>query len=376
MSDFDESLNDGEGDYIETTRTLKAMLWRDESVTTDTLEIVEAPEGTVFEPYFEPYLQNAEVERVESIGANLISFPYDNGTKGAGYTKTINGITWVVNADGSVTANGTATASSNFELCNLEKMSAGTYTISGADTNVILFLGFKNAETGADNGTVTSSNKTATIGEGYCIVQARVSSGKTVNSVTIYPMFVKGSKVIPYKPYQAEPIDTFEIPEEVRNLIKDGIDSTYYNRFEFVDDKVNLINQCPKIVLNGTEKWTYMYPNDPKNYFYISIGEYGSVVAGKCISDEYPSTTISSNNTNVGIYIANSSAGEARLLIRPSDSANLTVANFKKRLEENPVTVIYAKTVAEKTDITHLFTDDNKIKVERGGALRFVNERE
>lgn len=65
-ADFDDNLND----YLDTTRTLKVMIWRDESVTTDTLEIVEAPEGTVFEPYHEPYLEDVEVERVESIGAD------------------------------------------------------------------------------------------------------------------------------------------------------------------------------------------------------------------------------------------------------------------------------------------------------------------
>jgi hypothetical protein len=171
-------------------------------------------------------------------------------------------------------------------------------------------------------------------------------------------------------------IDTFEIPEEARELIKDGIDSTYCNRFEFVDDKVNLISQCPTIVLNGTEEWTVSAIDSPNGYFFIRIGDFGTTVKGKCISDQYPSVTISSSNTNVGIYITNSSNGEDRLIIRPQDVASIDGATFKKQLMKNPVTVRYALTNPEVTDITHLFTDDNKIKVERGGALRFVNERE
>ena len=73
-AEFDEEVSD----YVETTRTLKVMLWQDTSVTTETYEFTEAPEGTVFEPYVEPHFKHAKVERIESLGKNrLPSDVYD-----------------------------------------------------------------------------------------------------------------------------------------------------------------------------------------------------------------------------------------------------------------------------------------------------------
>jgi hypothetical protein len=239
-SDFDESLNDGEGDYVETTRTLKVMLWRDESVTTDTLEIVEAPEGTVFEPFIVGLI-GTKTERVESIGAD----------------------------------------------------------------------------------------------------------GTTV-------------------------IDTFEIPEEARELIKDGIDSIYCNRFEFVDDKVNLINQCPKIVLNGSEAWSENSKAGVNKYFYMIQPE--AYVASVCVCDYYEQQPLSTSNTLVGVNIATVS-GRPSIIVRPENADNMSVADFKAQLAEKPITLVVALATPKVTDKTNLFTTTEiKLLIERGGVLRFVNK--
>jgi hypothetical protein len=54
---------------------------------------------------------------VTRCGKNLITFPYVDGGKGDEHTDA--GITYRVNADGSITANGTATTNSYFRLCNI-----------------------------------------------------------------------------------------------------------------------------------------------------------------------------------------------------------------------------------------------------------------
>ena len=89
----------------------------------------------------------APLAKLKSIGGmtykcnNLIPFPYANG-KEAGYTETINGITWTVNADGSITANGTSTASSAFSLWGTFDLHLpkGIYTLSGANSYVGVYI--------------------------------------------------------------------------------------------------------------------------------------------------------------------------------------------------------------------------------------------
>ena len=74
------------------------------------LELGEA--ATAFEPYKEVGDSDAEsgkyVLPVTASGKNLISYPYSMATK------TANGITFTDNGDGTVTANGTATAAASF----------------------------------------------------------------------------------------------------------------------------------------------------------------------------------------------------------------------------------------------------------------------
>ena len=70
--------------------------------------------------------------RVTVSGKNLMPFPYYDGM-----SKTVNGITYIVNSDGSVTANGTATADSAFYFARNYKFK-GTNTdlfLSGCPTN-------------------------------------------------------------------------------------------------------------------------------------------------------------------------------------------------------------------------------------------------
>lgn len=56
---------------------------------------------------------------------NLIPFPYENGTK------TTAGITFTLNDDGTITANGTATANAAFHITTNTYYPAGAYTVNG-----------------------------------------------------------------------------------------------------------------------------------------------------------------------------------------------------------------------------------------------------
>ena len=372
MSDFDNDLNE----YLPTTRTLKVMLWRDESVTTDTWEVVEAPEGTVFEPYHEPYLRNAEVERIESIGANLIPFPYENGTKGAGYTETINGITWVVNADGSVTANGTATADSYFVIHSASDFEAGTYSVSGMSQGGIS-VQIKNGGGTSLRKPFTVTSADSTIGN----IRLYFITGNVAKNAVFYPMFVKGSTPVDYKPYSAEPIATFVIPE---GLNLNAVNDTYYDYIEVKDNKILRHKNIFEYSFTGYEvfPWT-MAPNANGTYrFYIKNSDnvFPAFIDSVGICNQYTLNEIWDNRGagNAGEFFV----GNSGTIIFTVDDVSLTTGdNWRQHLRDlntagNPLTFRAALANPEVEDITHLFTTTEiKLLIERGGVLRFVNEK-
>lgn len=129
-------------------------------------------------------------------------------------TKTLNGITFIDNKDGSVTINGTSTAEAVYYLTsgsywkydknNLLYLPKGTYTISPTgNSNVNIYTNFY-----GENGTnlpMTLNNtdsKTITLTENSTgNIRIVVQKGKTVNNVTVYPMIERSASATKYIPY-------------------------------------------------------------------------------------------------------------------------------------------------------------------------------
>lgn len=172
-------------------------------------------------------------------------------------------------------------------------------------------------------------------------------------------------------------VGTIEIPDFVKNLdgYGYGIDDTYYNYIEYVDGKVLFHKQVIGTQLNGSEDWQMMDYVDTTRYFYLNVGNSGDVIASKLLNDTYKVIAIAGANKNTGIHITNSSTGFARILIRPEDYATLSLQDFKSRLANNPVNVLYAISTPEIKDVTEYFSDSSgKITVQPSGIIRFVNE--
>ncbi|MGN0773493.1 MAG: hypothetical protein ACI4MP_06840 [Candidatus Ventricola sp.] len=120
-------------------------------------------------------------------------------------TQTADGVTFTVNADGSVTANGTASATTFLVLGKVNIKSGATYAISGCPSggsSSTYSLSLRN-KTGSviykddygNGGTYTpSSDVTA-----YCRI--RIQSGVTVSNLTFYPQLELGSTVTEFEPY-------------------------------------------------------------------------------------------------------------------------------------------------------------------------------
>ena len=132
-------------------------------------------------------------------GKNLLPYPFGNTTK------TVNGITFTDNGDGSITVNGTATETAQFfpkDSLNGPLLAPGTYTFSGCPkggdwkTYCIRLTGFT-ADRDFGNGSTFTLTQATKVG-----LALTVSSGVTVENLVFKPQIESGSTKTDYEPYK------------------------------------------------------------------------------------------------------------------------------------------------------------------------------
>lgn len=149
--------------------------------------------------------------KIKRTGKNLIPYPYYETTK------TVNGVTFTVNDDGTVTANGTATALATFAVVDRLRsgfaVPAGQYILSGCpsgggDSTYQIRIG--RTVNGADSqyGQDYGSGLTFTRSDdGDIGIQIWVRQGQTVSNLVFRPMLrTVGDST--FEPYTA---DTYEV---------------------------------------------------------------------------------------------------------------------------------------------------------------------
>lgn len=310
-----------------------------------------------YEPYFEG-LRSAPVKELKSEGANLIPFPYYAG--GAGETVTLNGITYVINNDASITINGTSTALSSLDLwINPTIFSVGdTFTITGKSGDVNVAVLFAGIAWGNDTFTITEEMLTNSTSIN---VQLRIPRGVTISNVTVYPMLNRGSTVLPYRPFKA-PI-TRLIPAEIQAVdgYGEGINDTCYNYVDW--ENKQFVKRVGKVDM-GTLDWTYyggkffMVLNDKKAGF-------GNLLCGLYSTsgvwwENTPNRTTTGDNSSNYVFV--------------NDSNYTDATSFKSAMVG--VMLYYELATPEIIDISDILTDDGFIDVEGHGTLTFVNEHE
>ncbi|MGN0596184.1 MAG: hypothetical protein ACI4J1_02495 [Ruminiclostridium sp.] len=148
---------------------------------------------------YEPPITGQEIT-LSAGGKNLIPYPYYDGN-----SKTYNGITFTVNDDGSITANGTATSSySIFTFSKNLKLKKGTYILSGcpeggSDTTFNVQFANKDwsfvfVDYGRGGKTV---NIDSDIELNYCRIL--ISNGCTVENLVFRPQLELGSIATEYE---------------------------------------------------------------------------------------------------------------------------------------------------------------------------------
>lgn len=143
-----------------------------------------------------PFAEVSKVGGMTRKCRNLIPYPYPHTTK------TLHGITFTDNGDGTVTANGTATEQSYFVLRNPTVLPIGKYFLSGAPND------------GGGTQIYTSNGDYSfykvDLGSGIAVdittedefsIVINILKDTVVNNVVFKPMLNEGSTALPYEPY-------------------------------------------------------------------------------------------------------------------------------------------------------------------------------
>ncbi len=138
---------------------------------------------------------------VSRYGKNLIPYPYSDTTK------TINGITFTDNGDGTITVNGTATGLVDFVLCDNFLVKKGMH-ISGfpeiVDSNST--TGEVQVYLSSQYYLTTSKNYTKAIAvedfPSATAIKLRIRSGYTADNLTIKPQIELNAIATKYEPYK------------------------------------------------------------------------------------------------------------------------------------------------------------------------------
>lgn len=191
---------------------------------------------------------------------NLIPFPY------AYDSRTINGITFTVNSDRSVTANGTATASASFALA---LNTAGKYLV--LQQNTAYFL--SGCPSGGSSSTfsltvqdISFSQTSADYGNGASFTTQftnyylfiTIFPGYTANNLVFKPMLNTGDSALPYMPYFTG----------LKNAYFQGVKSTGRNLISYPYSSGNsyttngitfTVNSDGSVTVNGTATGSAFY---------------------------------------------------------------------------------------------------------------------
>ena len=278
-------------------------------------------EATAYEPYHGETITSDEVELygdAHTVGKNLIPTMDE--------PLSANGITCMVNVDGSITLDGTATANTyiNFPHMMIE---AGTYTLSsGSAIPTGIGLSLREANDQSTNLLRISNGQSAATGtiayNGDAYVYISINSGTTASNLTIYPQLEAGSKATAYEPYQG-----------MTTALEDG-DSLDLATGE-------LIRRWKRLELDGTEKWTFAGTNDHGiSNFYTPLTDPYVSKPPTWMCTHYPNqNTLFADTTDRGIML---SAGYTAYI----RETYTTVEDFKAYLAAQkeagtPVTVLY-----------------------------------
>ncbi len=287
--------------------------------------------GTTTEPVFLPGIDRTVI--FERSPANL-ACPNE-----AEY----NGVSVITNADGSVTARGTATKDTWPVLVRINIPSSiisGDVTISlSSPASVKMKFQSMTPDGRKETYDLSAGNTSVTIKikSGYTGMHIflYLSSGATIDE-TFFIMIAQGTEAKAFSPYVAPSITQLPIPRELHR-IGDATDKCITRVKSIYDSKVTL---------NGNASESWMLANGVFYYEYAFINN--ALRAGAC--DRYKfiignnGTTDIKTDKTFGFY----TGAPSRIMVR--DNSYDTVEEFKSYLASNPLTIYYQSTAYDGTN--------------------------
>ncbi len=210
-------------------------------------------------------------------GKNLLPYPFGDTTK------TVNGITFTDNGDGTVTANGTATEIAQFfpkYSTSDPALAPGTYTFSGCPeggdwkTYCIRLTGFT-ADRDFGNGSTFTLTQATRVG-----LSLTISTGATVENLVFKPQIESGSTKTDYEPYKEVGDLDAESGKYVLPVTASGknlISYPYLMTTKTVNGITFTDNGDGSITVNGTATNTIFYhlvPTEGTNALKLSAAKY------------------------------------------------------------------------------------------------------
>ena len=250
-----------------------------------------------YEPYTNGASPNPDYEQpISNCGGNM------NLLSSTATSQTLNGVTFTVNNDGTVIANGTATANANFIFIDNLSLSGGTYTLSGCPSGGSLdiyylgtnIMGSMWQEIG--NGLVFTptsdvSNKTINI---------VIKSGITVNNLLFKPKLEKGSKATPYSPYGMRSITEKIINDNLLN--KDVWVAGYINSSGiFVSQSYQALFDYIKVIPNT--QYTIESKQTISAINYVEYDEQLNMIQRTINSNRTKTFTTTANTRYISVWI-------------------------------------------------------------------------
>ena len=185
--------------------------------------------GTTATEYEQP-ISGRELT-VSACGKNLLKYPYYDTTK------TINGVTFTDNGDGSVLVNGTATKNVYFSLNSNKTFPAGKYVLSKSRDNVLIYIDkyldnvfYQRIATSIETVRELIFNVSEEDAQKYTYrFGIQINKDNIADNVKIYPQLELGDSATPYEPYHgAEYTITpdsnhYVIPNDIRQ--QDGLNN-------------------------------------------------------------------------------------------------------------------------------------------------------
>lgn len=199
-------------------------------------------------------------------------------------TQTINGITFNINEDGTIVANGTASDKATLYLGNSTTLASGTYTTSSGLNGT---SGVRFGLEAGNNYLNTNTSRTDTFDSEITIKNSyyQIDSGIKVNNLILKPMIEQGSEATNYEDYTGcQPSPSPNFPRKIKTLTGDikltscGENIFNYRNISNLSSSINIDENDYIYTLNpttDTRSWKYnnsdYFLTLPTGTFYIKL---------------------------------------------------------------------------------------------------------